>query len=83
MKTPTGQGLEKGKQFLKKYFMDGELGGAGVRRSIIKSRNNKRLSAGQKLEADQVAALASLPQDAPLLQRLLVKHRRLIGGGCL
>jgi hypothetical protein len=39
----------------------------------------KYFLAGQKLEAGQVAALASLPEDASLLQRILVNHRRLIG----
>lgn len=57
MKKPgAGEVLDKGKQFIRKYFMD-----------------------GQKLEAGQVAALASLPEDAPLLQRILVRHRRSIG----
>ena len=35
---------------------------------------------GQKLEDKQVEALASLPSNASFLQKLLVKHRRLIGG---
>jgi len=56
MKVPLGQVGDKGKQFLKKYFMD-----------------------GQKLEDKQVEALAALPSDASFLQKLLVKHRRLIG----
>ena len=34
---------------------------------------------GQKLEDKQVEALAALPADASFLQKLLVKHRRLIG----
>ena len=34
---------------------------------------------GQKLEDKQVEALAALPSDASFLQKLLVKHRRLIG----
>merc|ERR1711971_994729 len=56
MKVSLGQVGDKGKQFLKKYFMD-----------------------GQKLEDKQIEALAALPADASFLQKLLVKHRRLIG----
>jgi len=56
MKIHSVQIMDKGKKFIRKYFLD-----------------------GQKLEAGQVAALASLPDDAPLLDRVMVKHRRLIG----
>ena len=35
---------------------------------------------GQKLEEKQRSALESLPSDAPLMTRIMVKHRRLIGG---
>ena len=34
---------------------------------------------GQKLEEKQKAALETLPSDAPVMTRILVKHRRLIG----
>jgi len=34
---------------------------------------------GQKLEEKQRAALETLPSDAPVVTRILVKHRRLIG----
>jgi len=34
---------------------------------------------GQKLEEKQRSALESLPSDAPLMTRIMVKHRRLIG----
>jgi len=34
---------------------------------------------GQKLEEKQKAALESLPEDAPFLTKLLVRHRRLVG----
>ena len=37
------------------------------------------IKSGQKLEDKQVEALAALPSDASFLQKLLVKHRRLIG----
>ena len=37
------------------------------------------IKTGQKLEDKQVEALAALPADASFLQKLLVKHRRLIG----
>ena len=34
---------------------------------------------GQKLEEKQKTALETLPSDAPVMTRILVKHRRLIG----
>jgi len=34
---------------------------------------------GQKLEAKQVTALETLPEDAPFLTKLLVRHRRIVG----
>ena len=35
--------------------------------------------AGQQLEEKQKTALETLPEDAPFLTKLLVKHRRLVG----
>ena len=77
---------EKGKQFLKKYFMDGTGYHLIVMMTIDDNgddRSNgqaKSFVLGQKLEDKQVEALASLPSNASFLQKLLVKHRRLIGG---
>ena len=34
---------------------------------------------GQKLEDKQQQALETLPQDAPFMTKILVKHRRIIG----
>ena len=34
---------------------------------------------GQKLEDKQKVALENLPEDAPLMTKLLIKHRRLVG----
>ena len=34
---------------------------------------------GQKLEDKQLKALEALPQDAPFMTKMLVKHRRIIG----
>ena len=34
---------------------------------------------GQKLEDKQLQALETLPQDAPFMTKMLVKHRRIIG----
>ena len=74
---------DKGKQFLKKYFMDG-IPGTFVM-IMIHDDDTKNydddcdVKTGQKLEDKQVEALAALPSDASFLQKLLVKHRRLIG----
>ena len=62
---------DKGKQFLRKYFMDGE--------KIFLTVCWFLWNPGQKLEDKQLEALATLPSDASFLQKLLVRHRRLIG----
>ena len=38
------------------------------------------LLAGQKLDPQQVAAVAALSRDTPFLQRLLVRHRLAVCG---
>ena len=38
---------------------------------------------GQKLDEKQKQALDTLPSDAPVTTKILVKHRRLIGKGSL
>ena len=91
---------DKGKQFLKKYFMDGMwmylmiiitktmiimiiFIGTMIMMTIVMTCKLRSWSlwwkSGQKLEDKQVEALAALPADASFLQKLLVKHRRLIG----
>ena len=70
MKGPAGQLLDKGKQFMRKYFMEGWA---------TRTFSFSSVAPGQKLEPGQVAALAALPEDASLMQRIMVKHRRLIG----
>ena len=37
---------------------------------------------GQKLDEKQKQAIETLPEDAPLTTKILVKHRRLIGIFC-
>ena len=67
---------EKGKQFLKKYFMDGTGYHLIVMMTIDDNgddRSNgqaKSFVLGQKLEDKQVEALASLPSNASFLQKL-------------
>ena len=62
-------------RFARKYFMEGK-----THILIIDYLFNQLiLTSGQKLEEKQKTALKSLPDDAPFLTKLLVKHRRLVG----
>ena len=47
--------------------------------SSVSSFVKKYFLDGQKLEENQKHAQETLPSDAPLLKRVLVKHRKLVG----
>ena len=45
----------------------------------VQYMNPPSCSQGQKLDDKHVEALAALPDDAPLLDKILIRHRRTVG----
>ena len=66
--------MSRSKGFIKKYFLEGKTITPSSYPNVLTT-----IFSGQKLEAKQVTALETLPEDAPFLTKLLVRHRRIVG----